>query len=72
MRAVIMLVHWVLIAFVYSSGDTIASTKIGTYPLDYGAVFSTQDACDGWAREKLADIKRIESFVCLPRPAYRN
>ena len=67
-----MLVHWVLIAFVYSSSDTVASTKVNTYPLDYGAVFSTQDACYRWAREKLNDIKRIESFVCLPRPAYRN
>lgn len=67
-----MLVHWVLIAFVYSSSDTVASTKINTYPLDYGAVFSTQDACHRWAREKFNDIKRIESFVCLPRPAYRN
>jgi len=67
-----MLVHWVLIAFVYSSGDIVASTKAETYPLDYGAVFSTQDACDRWAKEKLSDIKRIESFVCLPRPAYRN
>ena len=67
-----MLVHWVLVVFVYSSSNTVASTKTETFPLDYGAVFSTKDACDAWANEKLSDIKRIESFICLPRPAYRN
>jgi hypothetical protein len=67
-----MLTHWVLIVFLYSSADVIASTKTMAFPVDYGAVFSTKDACDAWANEKLSDIKRIESFVCIPRPAYRN
>ena len=67
-----MLVHWVLIVFVHSSVDVIASTQPDTLPLDYGAVFSTQEACDSWGRDKVISSDRVESFVCLPRPAYRN
>ena len=67
-----MLIHWVLIVFVHSSGDVIASTTIDTIPLDYGAVFPSQEACDSWGRDKVISSDRVESFVCLPRPAYRN
>ena len=67
-----MLVHWVLIAFVHASADVIASTKANTLPLDYGAVFSSQEACESWGADKIAKQERVESFICLPRPAYRN
>ena len=67
-----MLVHWVLIVFVHASVDVIASTQPDTLPLDYGAVFSTQEACESWGSDKVLSIERAESFVCLPRPAYRN
>ena len=67
-----MLVHWVLIVFVHASEDVIASTKANTLPLDYGAVFSSQEACESWGADKIAKQERVESFTCLPRPAYRN
>ena len=67
-----MLVHWVLIVFVYASVDVIASTQPDTLPLDYGAVFPSQEACDSWGRDKVISSDRVESFLCLPRPAYRN
>jgi len=50
----------------------IASTKANTLPLDYGAVFSSQEACESWGADKIAKEERVESFICLPRPAYRN
>lgn len=67
-----MLVHWVLIIFVHSSADVIASTRSVTLPVDYGAVFSSQEACESWGEDKIVEEERIESFICLPRPAYRN
>ena len=67
-----MLVHWVLIVFVHTSEDVIASTKANTLPLDYGAVFPTQEGCESWGADKIAEEERVDSFLCLPRPAYRN
>jgi hypothetical protein len=67
-----MLVHWVLIVFVYASADVVASTKANTLPLDYGAVFPSYETCESWGAEKMAKEERVESFICLPRPAYRN
>ncbi|MDB2412704.1 hypothetical protein N9W31_04655 [Litoricolaceae bacterium] len=67
-----MLVHWVLIVFVHTSEDVIASTKANTLPLDYGAVFPSQEICESWGTDKIAKEERVESFICLPRPAYRN
>ena len=67
-----MLVHWVLIVFVHASADVIASTKANTLPLDYGAVFPSREACESWGADKIAEEERVESFLCLPRPAYRN
>ncbi|MDB2618953.1 hypothetical protein N9Y18_01740 [Litoricolaceae bacterium] len=64
--------HRVRIVFVHASADVIASTKANTLPLGYGAVFSSQEACESWDTEKIAKEERVESFICLPRPAYRN
>jgi hypothetical protein len=67
-----MLVHWVLIVFIHASADVIASTKANAFPLDYGAVFPTREACEAWGTDKILEEERVESFLCLPRPAYRN
>ena len=67
-----MLGHWVLIVVVHMSEDVIASTKANTLPLDYGAVFPSQEICESWGADKIAKEERVESFICLPRPAYRN
>ena len=71
-RDYLMLTHWVLIVFLYSSADVIASTKTMAFPVDYGAVFPSKEACDSWASENVVTVGRVESFLCLPRPAYRN
>lgn len=67
-----MLVHWVLIVFIHHPSDVIASTRIDLLPLDYGAVFPSQEACESWGADKVLVTEQVESFVCLPRPAYRN
>ena len=67
-----MLVHWVLIVFVHTSEDVIASTKANTLPLEYGAVFPSQEVCESWGTDKIAKDNRVESFICLTRPSYRN
>jgi hypothetical protein len=50
----------------------IASTKTMAFPVDYGAVFPSKEACESWASENVVTVDRVESFLCLPRPAYRN
>lgn len=67
-----MLVHWVLIVFIHSAADVVASTKMNILPLDYGAVFPSREACESWGEDRILDEEIVESFICLPRPAYRN
>jgi hypothetical protein len=66
-----MLTHWVLIIFLQLNSDTVASTSQSLVPIDYGAVFRSEQECRDWAAQKLSsdDIRR---YLCLPRPAYRN
>lgn len=67
-----MLTHWVLIVFIHSAANVVASTKMNVIPLDYGAVFPSQEACESWGEDKMANEELVKSFICLPRPAYRN
>ena len=56
-----MLVHWVLIVFIHSAADVVASTKMNILPLDYGAVFPSREACESWGEDRILDEEIVEA-----------
>ncbi len=66
-----MITHWVLIVFLNLNQDTIASSRHKVSPIEYGAIFATQELCERFAQKSLLSIEDVQRFVCLPRPGYK-
>ena len=66
-----MITHWVLIVFLYLNPDAIASSRPKISPIEYGAIFLTQELCERFAKNSLLSIEDVQRYVCLPRPGYK-